>query len=281
MLKLRRILILILLLLFSFSLWYFYNIPDEKTTIQFFPIDERVTYTELGSDLQIYQMNNNYTLVAESWSKTSEKVYLRQDVSLLFRNGFLIKKNYPWKEDTDWLVNRMEDNLRAESIYTLLTFHHAEIHQNELITSKQNITSDKLYVVTAQNDLEAFKKPQNEKQQRWMKVIDNVYDEQRNILLENGIKELNINRENYEIYNLDEFSTQIKKSPIISDEQFIIILGNMWEGLYRTYVLGFSEDELRYFSPPMPWVLVDKNGTHILIIYQLANGNYEKLIMEI
>ncbi len=278
----KKILLFIFIFVLFFLFWHWYKKPIEKTTIQFFPINQKVTFTDLGSNLEVFETNGKYRLVADDWSKTSEKVYLRQDVNLLYKNGYLVQMSYPWKENADWIVNKMEIPLQKDdSVYQLLSYHHAEIHDDDIITSKQAVTSDKMYVTYFQNNLEAFKQAKNARQVESQTKLDQFYNEQRKQLLTQALKELNINQLNYEIYDLDTFSLKRHQSKVITDENWENVLGGLWEGLYKNYVLGLSNNYLRYFSPPMPFILVDKNGTHLLVIYQQPNGHFEKLIMQI
>lgn len=279
LLKLRRIVILILLLVFSFSLWFF-NKADDNETIQFFPINKRVNFVDAGSDLQIVSRGNRYLITADSWSKTSEKSYLRQDLNLLFKNGSLINIDYPWKQYTDWITSRLEAPLSTDSKYTLLSYHHAEIHDDEIITSKQAVTADDLYVISFQNNWDAFKTPSNARQKEQQVILNELINKQRNSLLDKAVKESNINKENYDVYDLDKFSLGKERPKSIPIEKWERVLGGLWEGLYRSYVTKYPNEGL-YYSPPMPWILVDKSGTHLLVITQLANGSFEKLILEI
>lgn len=279
LLKLRRIVILIFLLVFSLSFWFF-NKSDDNETIQFFPINKRVSFIDLGSDLQIRTRGGEYLITADSWSKTSEKSYLRQDLNLLFQNGSLINIDYPWKQQTDWITSRLEAPLRRDSKYTLLSYHHAEIHDGEIITSKQAVTSDDLYVISLQNNWEAFRIPSNARQKEQQVKLNELISRQRDSLLGRAVKELNINKGNYDVYDLDKFSLGKERPKSIPDEKWESVLGGVWEGLYRSFVTRFSSGGL-YYSPPMPWILVDKSGTHLLVISQLANGSFEKLILEI
>jgi len=268
-------LVVIGILISLLILQLFRGVYSNKTVVQFFPLDQRVTFKDVGSKLNIFQKNNNYYIVGDNWSKTSEVVYLRQDVNLLFRNGRLIKVNYPWKEETDWLVDKIDAPLENESIYQLLSYHHAEIHQDELITSQQYVTSDRMYVINFENGWEFFKKPENARQEDEMRKLDHrVYSQRESILLE-AIKELNINIDNYEVFNLATFSER-NHSNVISDQHWPTVLGGLWEGLYKTYVIRG-----RGISASMPWVLVDRNGTHLLVIFQNAKGQFEKLIQQI
>ena len=248
--------------------------------IKFFPIDSKVNFIDIGSRLEIYQKDARYRVVGESWGETNEKVYLRQDLNLLFQNGFLVKRSYPWKEQTAWLINKIQIFIDKASVYNLISYHHAEIHKNDVITSQQIVTNDRLYAIYFQNNWEFFRDPQNARQKEQQDQINLALTIQRKELLELAIKELNINQGNYEIFDLDTFSLN-KESRILKDKDWEKILGGVWEGIYREYVLGFSDDELSYFSPPMPWILVDKNATHLLILLQKSNRSFEKLLMEI
>jgi len=279
LLKLRRIAILILLLLFSFTLWFF-NKAEDNETIQFFPINKRVSFVDLGSDLQIHSRGNEYLITADSWSKTSERSYLRQDLNLLFQNGNLINIDYPWKQQSDWITSRLEAPLREESKYTLLSYHHAEIHEDDIITSQQAVTTDNLYVISFQNRWEAFKTPSNARQKEQLVKLTELISKERESLLDKAVKELNINKDNYDVYDLDKFSLGKERPNSIPAEKWERVLGGLWEGLYRSFVIRYTNDDI-YYSPPMPWILVDKNGTHLLVISQRSNGSFEKLILEL
>ncbi|OEF99207.1 hypothetical protein BHF71_09670 [Vulcanibacillus modesticaldus] len=269
------------ILLIGLFIWNLLQDSSDEYVIKYFPINNKIIFTDVGSSLEIFKQDKKYMVVGESWSKTNKKVYLRQDVNLLFRNGFLKQLDYPWKEQTDWIVNKLQVPLEKDSIYTLLSYHHAEIHEDSKITSSQAVTADKLYVVSFKDYWEAFKEPKNTRQKKEKEKMDRIYSNQREKLIAKAIKELNINQSNYDIYDLDAFSLKKVNSKVIKANQWDKVLGGLWEGLYHSYVLGFTEDELKFFSPPMPWVLVDINGTHLLVIFQHSDGRFEKLIMEI
>jgi len=269
----------LLIFIFAVVIWFGYR--DVKGVVRYFPLNKEIVFIDLGSDLEIFQKDAGYIIQGESWSKTSKKVYLRQDVNLLFQNGFLIAMTYPWEKQTDWMVNQIQKPLKSDAVYTLLSYHHAEIHENDQISSSQAVTSDRLYVKYFQDNWDAFHQPQNARQKQMMESMDQMNQDKRKALLDQAMKELNINQINYEIYDLDTFSLQEKASKVISEEQWPIVLGGVWEGLYRSYFVRITKDQLSYFSPPMPWILIDRNGTHLLIVYQQYNGQYSKLIMEI
>lgn len=264
----------------SIFVWYKNNLSS--TVVKYFPINNNIYFLELGSNLEIFRDGEKgYKVVGESWSRTNEKVYLRQDVNILFQNGFLKKFDYPWKKDTDWIVNKLETSLEKDSIYSLLSYHHAEIHQNDLITSNQAVTEDKLYVSTSQGIWDAFKIPQNELQKGQQEELNANYKQVREELLEEGLKQLNIDKDSYRVYDLDTFSIKGYESNIIKEEKWESVLGGLWEGLYSNYIFSFVKDELKYFSPPMPWILLDKLGSHLLVVFQKSDGQFDKLIMSI
>lgn len=272
----------IAILLIGVSIFFWYRSHINVAVVKFFPINNNIYFLELGSDLEIYKgEEENYKVVGESWSQTNEKVYLRQDVNLLFQNGFLKQFDYPWKKDTDWIIDKLEMPLNKNSIYSLLSYHHAEIHKNNLISSSQAVTEDKLYVGYSEGRWNIFKIPKNDFQKKEQERLISNYKQLREELLEQGLIQMNINKNSYEIYDLDSFSLEGNKSDIIREEQWESVLGGLWEGLYNNYITYYSKGELEYFSPPMPWVLLDKEGTHILVIYQKENGEFDKLIMAI
>lgn len=277
----RLLVILIVITIVFLFVFFLLGEPKEEAVVKFFPIDEKIDFTDVGSNLEIYKNEDTYNIIAENWSKTNEKVYLRQNINLVFKNGFLIRKSSPWKSQTDWIVDKIEFPLIEDnSIYTVLSYHHAEIHHDEIITSKQAVTIEKLNVIYFENSLEAFKNPKNARQKEALDKLITIYNNRRNELLEKGIKELNINRQNYDIYDLDTFSVA-STSNSKEEEKWQTILGGVWEGLYKFYIHGYSKDDLHYFSPSMPWILIDKNSTHILVIFQRSDGVFEKLLQEL
>ena len=262
---------------------FIYLLDTENTTtetIKYFPINQSISFTDLGSKLEVYQKENVPLLVAENWSKTNKMVYLRQDVNLLFQNGKLKAMHYPWKQYTDWIVDQIKDDLSSDSVYLTLSFHHAEIHEDSIISSQHAVTTSKLYTNQFQGKNEFFKEPNNMRQEDALKKIENKLQQERANLLDQAMIELNINRDNYIIYDLDQFS-MMKGNKVISEEFWPAVLGRLWEGLYRNYVLVFSNEELQHYSPSMPWILVDQNGTHLLVIYQKINTHFEKLIQQL
>src|SRR5699024_7756370 len=87
-------------------------------TITYFPIDEENTFTNAYSELNFSNKDSKdgYVLQWISGSKSSQPLYLRQDVSLLYENGQLRGVRSKWIEDTDTIKisEKLDRNKKSE-----------------------------------------------------------------------------------------------------------------------------------------------------------------------
>src|SRR5699024_11486402 len=130
-------------------------------TITFFPIDNYTTFEKASTSLSLIDSFNNKSLKWETYSKSNQPAYLRQDVSLLFGNGKLKGVKSKWKDHTDTIY--MEEDLSANKNikWEAISYHHGELqYSNTNINSVQDMSHEYLYVIPSKNNkLLSFQKP--------------------------------------------------------------------------------------------------------------------------
>ncbi|MBM6617258.1 hypothetical protein [Bacillus suaedaesalsae] len=259
-----------------------------KESITYFPIDPNLTFLTSETNLEIEgDSNDPYNVKWNVKSETDKEVYLRQDVSLLYRDGLLVDTTFEWKQNKATLEQEKEIQGQDSTLYESISFHHAEIHENENnIKSSQKMTKDKLYVIDSSfSPLHAFHSPSNKEQEEWKKIIDHVRTQDLRTSWQNVIQHFSINPNNYDTYTLMELEAFNSKAiPGLSLEETQTVIGRLWEGLYKNYVLGIRLSESESISPigsKMPLILISKDRTHLQIITEGKDGEKVKLLQQL
>lgn len=267
-----------LLLCISFLIIAIYfvmtNLETEQA-ITYFPINNKYTFDQAESNLILIAESPRSSLIEwEVRSSSDKKHYLRQDVSLLFTNGTLTAVLNKWAQHTKTIEQKKELTIQPNTLVETISFHHAELHEDETITSIQTMSQDQLYHF----DDEPFKKAntaaQKQKEQELKSDI--------NLLLQTDWNELidyfNIDQKDYiSIPFLDIIHIKEKYLDQFSPDTRERIIGQLWEGLYKNYILQAIEKESHEF---MPLILLANDRTHILVLYKINNEKH-KLIQQI
>ncbi|MBO8171309.1 MAG: hypothetical protein H0Z33_05365 [Bacillaceae bacterium] len=262
----------------------------EKTrpALMHFPLNPDHTFQSADTYLSVENPDEHrYTIRVDTVSQTSKKAYLRQDVTLLFQDGILIKKSYGWKENEDTLIHRVEAPARYNHLFQAISFHHAEFHDpsgvNETITSQFAMSYDYLYVAASKfGGIHQFHQPETDKQVKWKEVMDRAVQRQLQFEWDKAIEEFEIDEGNYykiPLVQLELYGSK-EELPGIPGSKQAEVIGRLWEGLYRHYVLG-SDNQTETEGSSMPLILIDKQGQHLRIVYRTANGIYHQLFQEI
>ncbi|MCP8616861.1 hypothetical protein [Salirhabdus salicampi] len=274
------IVIILFFTLFLFS-------QEEQNVIKYFPLDESRDFIEQSTNLQLLTEvdEDRYKVIWRVHSKLDEPAYLRQDVSLLFVDGKLKGLLNKWKEE--------ENELEQEGIFTgegsshieAVTFHHGEIHYpDDLIKSVQEMTYDQIYVIDSPlSPIDSFKRPESTSQKEWKKTLDHAVNQQLTYYWNRWITHYNVSKEDYIQIPLVQLPQYEEKSlPTLSQNQTHQVIGQLWEGLYKNIVTNFkiAKENNKPFQTYMPLVLVDKKGSHLLVLYE-ENGQIQKLIQRI
>ncbi|MDC3413391.1 hypothetical protein NC797_10700 [Aquibacillus sp. 3ASR75-11] len=263
----------------------FLFMDNEQSVIKYFPLDEEKKFTKMSSSLQLLSQTDQDEYDV-SWTVTSEmeeSIYLRQDVSLLFVDGQLQGILSKWKENGQNLTQKLSIHGEDSSHFQIVSFHHGEIHYpDDEIKSIQGMTQDELYVIDSPySALESFEQPTDANQKDWKKTLDRATNQQLSFQWEQLLNYFNIPDKKYTIVPLTKL-TQFETKPIpgLNQEQTEQVIGQLWEGLYKNYVLEISSNmnENQPIKSYIPLILFDKEAKHLLVLYQDQNGNKKQLI---
>ena len=245
-------------------------------TITFFPIDESVQYRMANTTLTLLntKQNNQHQVDWKLSSTLDREAYLRQDLGLLFVNGVLKGKTAKWEEDTANLTQEQIISTGESARYDGITFHYSELHgPNDIITSAQRMSEDMLYVIDSRfSPLRSFRTPKSNQEREWKKVLDKSMDNRIHKTLAKAAKTYQIDTNSYNIIPLNELRKyEDQPFPGFNQGETAVILGRLWEGLYKNYYLGIKKSDGTVVDPidsTMPLILVSKDKSHLLVVTQ-------------
>lgn len=255
-------------------------------TITFFPIDESVQYRMANTTLTLLnkKQNNQHQVDWKLSSTLDRKAYLRQDLGLLFVNGVLEGKTAKWEENTANLTQEHILSKGESARYDAITFHYSELHgPNDIITSAQRMSEDMLYVIDSRfSPLRSFRAPKNNQEREWKQVLDKSTDNRINKTLAKAAKTFQIDTNSYIMIPLNELRKyEDQPFPGFNQGETAVILGRLWEGLYKNYYLGIKKSDGAAVDPldsTMPLILVSKDKSHVLVVTQTKDG--ESIILK-
>ncbi|WP_419956131.1 hypothetical protein ACN6MT_12965 [Neobacillus niacini] len=239
--------------------------PKAQESITYFPIDPNVTFKTAETTLAITDQQA-HTILWKEHSTLDRKAYLRQDAALLYANGRLLDEMWKWKQNTAELEQEKRKKIDNSSLLQAITFHHAELHGKEdQISSSQEMSSDQIYFITPAADEEKIKKQLDQQTERMLQLSWNK-----------ALRHFAINLKNYQAYPLSQFNELAKNVlPGFTKSQTDAIVGNLWEGLYKNYILGIKKADGTSESPrgsTLPLILIATDKTHILVLIETASG---------
>ncbi|GAA0433974.1 MAG: hypothetical protein ACQEWU_12750 [Bacillota bacterium] len=255
---------------------------NSTPAITYFPIDNNTTFSKSETQLQLFSEKgkDNYEITWESDSITNMPIYLRQDVSLLYDNGRLKGAKTKWTQDTDTIQLREKLFHEDSSLFQSISFHHGEIHRSSNdIKSIHRMSSDYLYVIDSPTTaLDSFKKPHNNYEKEWKDLLDRTTKQQLLYHWHQLFHYFHIDPDNYlsvPLTDLVHYNT--KPLPSLTQAQTNKIIGQLWEGLYKNYVIPVVNTTNEELNSYIPIILFDKEQKHLLVLYEI-NGKKEKLI---
>lgn len=268
--------------IFGSALIIFFSLfPEEQTTVKYFPFDENVYFTEAKTELSLHEEDTNkYEITWESASKTNETIYLRQDLSILYVDGELKGIQSRWIEDEIFIYLASLIPGQGSSHYQAITYHHGESHYPDTsIKSNNTMTFDELYVVDSEHTpLITFKEPKNREELSWKDTLDHTVSQHLHFHWHTLIDHFNLNYNDYIFVPLTDLHLYEKIDlPGLNQLQARKVIAQLWEGLYKNYVIPFKETKT-YEKSYVPLVLFDKKGEHLIVLFQDHNGQYQKLM---
>ncbi|ARK29389.1 hypothetical protein [Halalkalibacter krulwichiae] len=274
--------ITLLITSFCVGLFLVISIKPEplRDALIFFPIDPNASYLEAESHIEFQTMDDEdeYTLNWKTSSVLDQNAYLRQDVSLLFEDGYLKDTLSIWKENTSTI--NMEKDVTSDDSghYRIVTFHHSELHyNNDEIKSAQKLSFDQLYVIDSPlSPLHAFRIPSTEEEKESKRILDYILMQQQDYDWDSLFEYYNLPKEDYFRIPLTDLALYEEKPiPGLTKEKTAQFLGGLWEGLYKNYVLGITKQDGSTVSPvgsTVPVILVPKTTDHFFVLFRTADG---------
>lgn len=264
--KVKRYLLLSFILLITTIYFVVENSKTEKT-ITYFPIHDEQAFTTAVSKLNPLQDSFNIEWV--STSESEEKQYLRQDVSLLFTNGALTGVLNKWKRNTAQIEQKKDVIIKPAAVVETVSFHHGEIHHHDSITSIQHMSQDELFIL----DNRSFKESETTTEKKQVDNLMHYTNKRLQKHWNNLIAYFNVNINDYSeipFNKLIQFEQDLTKdfTKEISEQ----IIGQLWEGLYKNYILQAVEANS---NDLMPLILFANDHTHLLVIYKIKNEKHQ------
>lgn len=267
------------LLIFSAIIISFYLFLSKKSeeTIIFFPIDPSHYFENAATHLHASSSGKEiYFLQWKVDSTLNDSAYLRQDISILYKNGQLEGILNKWRQHTQMISQKEEIKDRENARFDAISFHYAEIHPMEdTYTSVQQMSKANLYAVTSPS-FTAFQNPVSEVQKQWHDRLDNYTNTKIRSSLNKALVHFQINKDQYQTFSLTDLPTQVNQIfrmfPKQKQEE---IIGKLWEGLYKNYFLGIKKENGTLVSPKgssIPQLLVANNQREILVLFTLKDG---------
>ncbi|RFU65702.1 hypothetical protein [Peribacillus glennii] len=258
---------------------YFLYLKPVRETIIFFPLDPSLQFDIASTALETKQGNGSYSI---SWSELSvlnTQAYLRQDISLLYKNGKLVSVLKDWKQNSQSITQAERLPIEESSMFQAVTFHYAEVHPSESeIYSAQSLTGDQLYVIRSPySTFQSFKHPTSAEQKEWKLVLDQTANSVITESLNQAVSAFAIDRNRYSVAALTDLKS--KQGNLLTgytESKQNEIIGKLWEGLYRNYVLGIKHDNGNELSPlgsSVPLLLVAQDKKELLVVFSASDGS--------
>ncbi|GAA0443337.1 hypothetical protein GCM10008983_20680 [Lentibacillus halophilus] len=283
----KKQLTVLLITLSLCTIVFMYLWPSNSApAITYFKEDPRANFRQADTTLQLasQKTKDSYDIMWKSQSESKDDLYLRQDATLLFHNGILRGVKTKWKEQTNTIA--MKESITGEdsNYYQAISYHHGEIHHpNEAITSIQEMTDDQLYVIDSPNtETHSFKHAATDYERDWAHLLEHTTEQQLSYSWNQLMDHYGIDKNSYKTVGLTELE-QFNQEPLPSftQQQTNQIIGQLWEGIYKNYVIPFITTESRSetWTSFVPVILFDKQKTHLIVLFEI-NGEKKKLIQQ-
>jgi uncharacterized membrane-anchored protein len=285
--KKRTLLFIFLIIILFLTILIIYKQKnDVAESIIYFPIDPTITFKGEQTTIKLVDQvdEDEYKIKWDVKSETNKPVYLRQDISLLYEDGWLKDIFSKWEENKAELKQTKKISSEDSGHFEAISFHHAEIHYpNDVIKSAQRMSYDELYVIASPlHPLESFKVPNSTREKDDQIVLDHAKSQQLKYVWDELIKYYNIPLERYVFLPLTKLHYYNDHPlPNMNREETNKAIGGLWEGLYKNYFLGIKVDENRTISPigsSLPLVLIGRDASHIIVLTETDNGEKVQFI---
>ncbi|MGE8204511.1 hypothetical protein ACQKP0_08090 [Heyndrickxia sp. NPDC080065] len=249
---------------------------SSKETIIFFPLHKEAQFNSAQTQISFVpgMKQTNYKIDFSIHSELDRNAYLRQDIGLLFRNGKLIKIKGigDWKQNTSILdqSNLLKDS--GSGYYQAISFHYGEIHDNEAISSVQEMSNNYLYVIQSKFSptFISFRTSRTKDELQWENTINQLIEKQLTEVWKHGMLSLGIDLNQYLSIPITELANYNQRPlPGFTKMQSQEIIGKLWEGLYKNYLLGIKKEDGTSVHPlgsSVPLLLINRNRHELLVL---------------
>lgn len=246
--------------------------------MKYFPIDNQHEFENASTTISYLPNNNKNNILWQTNSKTTIPQYLRQDVSLLYENGLFKGIQQKWQQDVAKITLEKSFNIKNPSLLMAISFHHAEIHhEDETISSIQQMTSDQLYY---NGKSTIFNQPKTKSETEFANKINEKNNQYLTTVWDNWMSYFQINKEDYRPIPLTDLVVyQDKNLKHFSMSQTEKIIGQLWEGLYENYITLLIDGQEKNHHP-MPTILLANDDSHLIVLYEI-NDEKMRLIQNI
>lgn len=280
----KKYLAIIIFSILSISMFFLYQAKlSSIPSISYFPLDEETGFSKAKTSLELNAGKNQkeYRIAWNAQSQSDKNMYLRQDVSLLFSNGKLLGAQSKWHEDVSTIQLNKTVQAQGTRFLQSLSYHHGELHYPDgSIKSIQKMTSNELFVVANHSSgIHSFHQPKTNKELKWGNDLTGKTSQ---TLLYHWNKLLNhyqIDKQDYLVVPLTALNGYNNEPlPSLSQVATNQIIGQLWEGLYKNYVVPITYEK-EHVSSYVPLILFGKDKKHLLVLFEI-NGKKQRLIQQ-
>lgn len=262
-----------------------YLINMDKQAISFFPLDDTHTFNYADTKISLIgeEGTNQYEMQWDVHSQSDTELAMRQDVSLLFVNGRLKGVRSKWQQDTDKIDINQNFIGQDSNHYESISFHQGEIHiDDNTIRSIQRMSHDDLYVIDSPSEpIASFKEPANEYEKEWKEVLKRTSNQQLIYQWQQLMYYFNVDSSDYYAIPLTNLILyEDTPLPNMTKQESNQVIGQLWEGLYKNYIIPALDPPNDKLSSFVPIILIDKEAKHLLVLFEL-NGKKEQLIQRL
>jgi len=271
--------IILLSLLTAIFLYFLNHRVDTEESMTYFPEDTQIHFKTKQTTLTIKRQKHSSKLLWATLSKTTTPSYLRQDISLLYKNGRLVNILNKWQQNAQTLEQQKQLTLTSTSYYEAITAHYTETHYpSNIIKSKTNMSYERLAVMgNHTQNWASFHLPTTRLEIQWNDQLTQALQKQNQILLQQAVEKYQIPVQEYDVFPLTHLHIFDHNTlPGLNKKTTHRVVSQLWEGLYNHYILGIehtNHDRESAIGSHIPLILYHKNADKLLVVIKTAQGH--------
>jgi len=271
--------IILLSLLTAIFLYFLNHRIDTEESMTYFPEDTQMHFKTRQTTLAAKNQKHSAQLLWTTLSKTATPSYLRQDVSLLYKNGRLISILKKWGKNTDVLEQQKHFTLHNTGYYETITAHYAETHYpHDIIKSKTKMSYEHLAIMGKnRQSWDSFHLPITRFEIQWNSQLTHTLQKQNQTLLKQAVEKYQIPVQEYDVFPLTHLHIfDYNTLPGLNKKNTHRVVSQLWEGLYNHYILGIEHthhDRESAIGSHIPLILYHKNADKLLVVIKTTQGH--------